>query len=695
MKEYSADLIRNIGFIAHAEVGKTSLAEAILFAAGETTRLGSVEEGNTISDCGPDEIKRKISISTSLLHCEWKKHKINLLDTPGYSDFIGEVKGALRVVDTGLVLLSGLTGVEVMTEQVWGFAKEYGISRFIFINKLDKEHAAFDQALATAKEAFGGGVLPLQFPVNEGVGFDTVVDLLLMKCLKFKKDRSGTAQISDIPADLKSKADGLREKLIEAAAESDDELLEIYFDKGTLTEEEFNRGLKHGIAQGSVFPVLCGSAGENMGVHQLLGALVDLAPSPLDRPGPVAKNVDTGEEVPLKCDPTASPNLFIFKTISEAHVGELSLFRVYSGVLKSGADLFNPNRDHGEKIGQIYLLNGKTRKEVGNVPCGDLGAVVKLKDSHTGDTLCDRKSSVVLPEIAFPVPVIRTAVVPKSKGDEERISSGLASLHEEDPTFLVHYDPELKQTIISGQGELHLAIIINRLKEKFGVDVTVEEPRIPYRETIQAASEKQYRHKKQTGGRGQFGEVFIRIEHSDRGEGFEFVNKIAGGVIPTKFIPSVEKGIVEAMESGVLGGYPVVDLQVTLFDGKYHPVDSSDIAFKLAGLFAFKGAMKEAKPVLLEPIYDVEVTVPEEYMGDVMGDISSRRGKILGMDSEGKFQLIRAQVPLAELYKYSTSLRSMTAGRGIHRRKFSHYEIVPHEIADRIIAEAEKMKKES
>ena len=695
MKEYSADLIRNIGFIAHAEVGKTSLAEAILFAAGETTRLGSVEEGNTISDCGPDEIKRKISISTSLLHCEWKKHKINLLDTPGYSDFIGEVKGALRVVDTGLVLLSGLTGVEVMTEQVWGFAKEYGISRFIFINKLDKEHAAFDQALATAKEAFGGGVLPLQFPVNEGVGFDTVVDLLLMKCLKFKKDRSGTAQISDIPADLKSKADGLREKLIEAAAESDDELLEIYFDKGTLTEEEFNRGLKHGIAQGSVFPVLCGSAGENMGVHQLLGALVDLAPSPLDRPGPVAKNVDTGEEVPLKCDPTASPNLFIFKTISEAHVGELSLFRVYSGVLKSGADLFNPNRDHGEKIGQIYLLNGKTRKEVGNVPCGDLGAVVKLKDSHTGDTLCDRKSSVVLPEIAFPVPVIRTAVIPKSKGDEERISSGLASLHEEDPTFLVHYDPELKQTIISGQGELHLAIIINRLKEKFGVDVTVEEPRIPYRETIQAASEKQYRHKKQTGGRGQFGEVFIRIEHSDRGEGFEFVNKIAGGVIPTKFIPSVEKGIVEAMESGVLGGYPVVDLQVTLFDGKYHPVDSSDIAFKLAGLFAFKGAMKEAKPVLLEPIYDVEVTVPEEYMGDVMGDISSRRGKILGMDSEGKFQLIRAQVPLAELYKYSTSLRSMTAGRGIHRRKFSHYEIVPHEIADRIIAEAEKMKKES
>ncbi|MBL7075212.1 elongation factor G [candidate division KSB1 bacterium] len=695
MKEYSADLIRNIGFIAHAEVGKTSLAEAILFAAGETTRLGSVEEGNTISDCGPDEIKRKISISTSLLHCEWKKHKINLLDTPGYSDFIGEVKGALRVVDTGLVLLSGLTGVEVMTEQVWGFAKEYGISRFIFINKLDKEHAAFDQALATAKEAFGGGVLPLQFPVNEGVGFDTVVDLLLMKCLKFKKDRSGTAQISDIPADLKSKADGLREKLIEAAAESDDELLEIYFDKGTLTEEEFNRGLKHGIAQGSVFPVLCGSAGENMGVHQLLGALVDLAPSPLDRPGPVAKNVDTGEEVPLKCDPTASPNLFIFKTISEAHVGELSLFRVYSGVLKSGADLFNPNRDHGEKIGQIYLLNGKTRKEVGNVPCGDLGAVVKLKDSHTGDTLCDRKSSVVLPEIAFPVPVIRTAVIPKSKGDEERISSGLASLHEEDPTFLVHYDPELKQTIISGQGELHLAIIINRLKEKFGVDVTVEEPRIPYRETIQAASEKQYRHKKQTGGRGQFGEVFIRIEHSDRGEGFEFVNKITGGVIPTKFIPSVEKGIVEAMESGVLGGYPVVDLQVTLFDGKYHPVDSSDIAFKLAGLFAFKGAMKEAKPVLLEPIYDVEVTVPEEYMGDVMGDISSRRGKILGMDSEGKFQLIRAQVPLAELYKYSTSLRSMTAGRGIHRRKFSHYEIVPHEIADRIIAEAEKMKKES
>lgn len=692
MREYKVEDIRNVGFISHGSAGKTSLAEAVLFTAGQINRLGRVEEGTTVSDYNADEIERKISIMASLLYCDWRNKKINLIDTPGYMDFLGEVKGALRVVDAAVVLLNALSGVEVGTEQVWGFAEEEGIPRLFFVNQLDKEHADFDKAMQMAKERFGDQVLPIQLPLNQGPNFNSVVDLLKMKVLKFQRDKTGKYTLEDIPDDIKSKAEEYREKLIEAAAESDDELLELYLDKGELSEEEIKRGLRKGIIERNIFPLLCGSAVNNIGVSPLLDLIVDFFPSPADVPSVKGFKPKTNEEEERKPDVTQPLSALVFKTISEPHVGEFSLLRVYSGVLSSGDDVLNSNRGISERIGQLYLLNGKMRREIGYINAGDIGAVVKLKDTHTGDTLCDKRNPILLRGIEFPPPVIRVAIEPKSKGDEEKISNGLASLHEEDPSFVVDVDSELRQTVISGQGELHLNILVKRLKNKFGVDVNVVEPKIPYRETLRGVAEVQGKYKKQTGGRGQYGDVWLKIEPLPRGAGFQFVDAIVGGVVPSKYIPAVEKGVVEAMKEGVIAGYPVVDVKVTLYDGSYHPVDSSDIAFKIAGSMAFKKGFKQADPLLLEPIYDVEVFVPEEYMGDVMGDLSSRRGKILGIEDQGPFKLIKAKVPLAELYKYSTTLRSLTAGKGMHRRKFSHYEEVPREISEKIIAHQEKKR---
>ncbi|RMD89591.1 MAG: elongation factor G [Calditrichaeota bacterium] len=692
MREFAINEVRNITLVGHATTGKTSFSEAMLFSAGEIKRLGSVNEGTTTSDYHSDEIERKISISTSILHCEWKNHKINILDTPGYSDFIGEAKGTLRVVDLAAIILNAVSGVEVGTETVWKMAEEYACPRVFIVNLLDKEHADFDKAIAVAKERFGNKVIPVQFPVNQGERFDSVVDILHMKMLKFETNGSGKFTMQEIPSDLQSKADQLRESLIEMAAESDDELLEKFFENGDLTDDELKSGIRTGLLNKSIFPVFCSAATKNIGAQPFMDFLVEYAPSPADRPAEIGVKPGSEEEVKRECKIDAPMSALVFKTISEAHIGELSFFRVFSGKLSSGTEVLNTSRNVTEKIGQLFLMNGKNRKEIGYINAGDIGATVKLKDTHTGNTLSDRRDPVVLKGIDFPEPVIRIAVEPKSKGDEEKISTGLHSLHEEDPTFVVQYDPELRQTIVSGQGELHLDIIIKRLKEKFGVDVNLVEPKIPYRETIRGKSQAQGKYKKQTGGRGQYGDVWLRIEPLPRGGGFEFVDAIVGGVVPSKYIPAVEKGIREAMEEGVIAGYKVTDIKVTLYDGSYHPVDSSDMAFKIAGSLAFKKAFKEAKPVILEPIYDVEVVVPEEFMGDVMGDISSRRGKILGMEAEGPFQVIKAKVPLAELYRYSTTLRSLTQGRGIHRRKFSHYEEVPNEIAQKLIAAAEEEK---
>jgi elongation factor G len=692
VKEYNIDQTRNIGLVSHGGAGKTSLAEAFLFSAGVTNRLGKVDDGNTISDYTDDEMQRKISIGATLLHVEWKNHKINLVDLPGYADFIGEVYGGLRVTEGALVLVSALSGVEVGTEQVWEICQKYNVSRMIFINKLEKEHASFYDSLNQTKERFGMSVTPLQIPIGEGLQFKGVVDLLRMKAFYFEK--GGKIKEDKIPDDLKAKAEEYREKLVEAVAETDDELLEKFFDKGELTDDEIKKGLRIGVVKQKIFPVLCGSALENQGTNLLLDYLVELMPTPSDSAEIKGQDPASKSEKTIKVDPNGPACALIFKTVSEPHVGELSFFKVISGKIKSGDDVYNPATRTTERIGQIYYMNGQDRKEIGIVSAGDLGAFVKLKNTHTGETLCDPKNQILLPPIDFPRPAINMAIRPKSKGDEEKIATGFAKLHEEDPTFIMEVDSDIRQTIIYGQGELHLEVVVDRLKSRFGVEAEIEKPKIPYRETIRKKSEAQGKYKRQSGGRGQYGDVWLKLEPLGRGEEFQFENKIVGGVVPSKYIPSVEKGVLEAMNDGFLAGYRVVDVKVTLYDGTFHEVDSSDMAFKIAGSMGFKNAATKANPVLLEPIYNIEVKVPEEFMGDVMGDLSARRGKILGMDPDGNFQRIKAQVPLAELYKYSTSLRSMTQGRGIHSREFSHYEEIPKELADKVIQESKREKEE-
>jgi elongation factor G len=693
LKAYKTDQLRNIAAGAHGGAGKTSLAEAMVFNMGETNRIGNIEQGTTISDYNADEIERQISINTALLHGDTNDHKLNIIDTPGYPDFFGEVVGAFRAVESVLVVVSATGSVEVGTEMVWDEAEKLGLPRMIVINKLDKENLDYDSVYNSIHESFGHKIVSAQFPVKVGPGFNSIVDLIRMKLMKFSTDGSGNYTEEEIPDDLKAKADDLHLKLIEAVAESDDSLMERYFEAGELTEEEFRGGLRRAILNHEVYPVFCVSATTNVGVRRLNDVIANFAPAPSDIEAIPALD-KSGKETEKKTNITEPASALVFKTISEDHVGELSYLKVLSGAVKSGDDLLNSTQGKGERTGQLFILNGKNKTSVDRLIAGDLGAVVKLKATHTGDTLCAKSGEVQFPKIAFPEPKIRTAIIPKAKGDEEKISVGLHALHEEDPTFISEFDSELKQTIISGQGEMHLAIILKRLNQKYHVEVSEEEPKIPYRETIKSKSEAQGKYKKQSGGRGQYGDCHLRLEKVPRGEGFEFVDAIVGGVIPGKFIPAVEKGIVERMEKGVIAGYQVVDVRVTCFDGSYHNVDSSEMAFKVAASMGFQKAFMSASPVLLEPIYDITVKVPEEYMGDVMGDISGRRGKIMGMDTEGKFQVIRAKVPLSELFKYSTALRSMTSGRGIHNRAFSHYDEVPGDVKEKIIEQAKKEKEE-
>ncbi|HYQ85824.1 MAG TPA: elongation factor G [Bacteroidota bacterium] len=697
MKDYPSELIRNLALAGHGGSGKTTFSEACLFAAGSTTRLGKVEEGNTVSDYHADEVERQISINASLMHCEWKGAKLNILDSPGYTDFTGEVKCCLRVADTALIFLKAVEGAEVGTEIVWQHSREFGNGVVFIVNKLDNENSDFEGVLAAAKSRFSHDLIPVQFPVNQGLQFESVIDVLRMKMLQYGRDGKGRYSELEIPAEYKAKAEEMHEQLVEQIAESDETLLDKFIEKGLLTEQEIKLGLRTALRTRKIFPLLCSAAAQTMGVAAIMDFLVEYAPSPADM-GPVmgaSAASKQQEQLVVKCDPRAQPALFVFKTMSEPHVGELSFFRVYSGSVTPGMDLVNEANNKSERLAQLFVMNGKERKEIGRVSAGDIGAVVKLKDTHTNNTLSSRSFPVILPPIKFPEPVISMAIVAKSKGDEDRIATGLHALHEEDPTFVMTVDPELHQTVISGQGELHLQIIIKRLKAKYGVDVDMVEPKVPYRETIRGrANEVEYKHKKQTGGRGQFGHIWIKLEPLPRGKGFEFEDAIVGGVVPGRFIPAVEKGIVEAMVSGVMAGYKVVDVKVTLFDGSYHDVDSDDHSFKTAGRMAFKKGFREAKPILLEPIYEIEVMVPEDHMGDVLGDISSRRGKILGMDTDGSHQIIRALVPLKELFRYSTNLRSMTQGRGIHRQKFNHYEEMPREIAEKIMTEHAKEKVE-
>lgn len=695
MKEYNADAIRNVAFIGHGGSGKTSLSEIILFTAGEINRIGTIAEGNTVSDSTPNEVEKQISISTSLLHFEWNNTKINLLDTPGYTDFIGDVKSAMKVCDSAVMVLKAVEGVEVGSENTAKFINEYNLSSAIIINKVDNEHSNFIQTFNQAKERLTPSAIVVSFPVNEGLAVDTVIDIVKMKAITYGEAGSKNITEKEIPDDLKAEAETYRLELIEKVAETTEELMNKYFEEGNLSDEDLEKGIKLAILKRNLTPVFALSASKGVGVDNFLDFVSKYFPSPADRGGETAILKTDGKEVLIKPDPSGEPVLFVFKIISEQHVGELSLFKVYSGTVNAGLDLINQNNDKSERLSQLSILNGHKRKEVNKIAAGDLGAVVKLRDTHTNNTLSSKNFSVQIKPIIFPEAVIRGAIIPKAKGDEDKIASGLHTLHEEDPSFNVKFDPELSQTIISGQGELQLSLAIKRLKERYSVDVDLVEPKIPYRETIKGRVEDvEYKHKKQSGGRGQYGHVHFKIEPLSRGKGFEFVDAIVGGVVPGRFIPAVEKGIIETMTKGVLSGNQVVDVKVTLFDGTYHNVDSDEMSFKLAAAQCFKKGFLEAKPVLLEPIYEIEVTVPEEYMGDVMGDISSRRGKILGMDSDGHFQIIKANVPLAELYKYSSHLRSLTQGRGVHKRKFAYYEEVPKEVEQKIIEEYKKSREE-
>ena len=687
MKNYAAKDIRNFAIVGHGGSGKTTLSEAMLSRSGKINRIGSIESGTTTSDYHHDEHQRQISIHSSPLHLEWDDIKFNLIDTPGYLDFIGEAISSLAVVDAAVVVVHAVNGIEVGTEQVWNYASNYKLPKIIVVNGLDREHTQFDQILQQAKSNFGSNVFPLQLPVNAGPGFNQVVDVLRSELITYSTDGSGKYSEEELPEEWQEKIKGLHEELIEYVAESDDTLLEKFFEEGSLSEEEMREGLHRAIQDQVFIPIFCTAATENIGAARLMDFISKYGSSPVDRATVQAENVNSEETVDVALDGSA-PVVHVFKTISEAHVGELSFFRVYSGSVSTGMDLQNTTRGNSERFGQMFLMNGKDRTSVPSLNAGDIGAVVKLKDTHTGNTLTGPSNKVKLSSVKLPNSNIHLGIRSKSKGDEERIAMGLSTIHEEDPTFIYRVDPELHQTVLSGQGELHLQVSIDRLKRKFNVDVETFKPRIPYRETIRGKGSSKYRHKKQSGGAGQFAEVWMRVESKPRGEGIEFTHSLVGQSVDRVFVPSVEKGVNFACTDGVLAGYRVVDLKVDFYDGKQHPVDSKDIAFQMAGKQAFREAFMDAQPCLLEPILNIEIRVPDNFMGDVMGDMSSRRGKIIGMDAEGESQLIRAQAPQSEMYQYSTALRSLTGGRGIHSEEFSHYEEVPRDMETKVVAAA-------
>ena len=690
MKKYSIDRIRNIVLVGHQSSGKTMLAEAIAFDTGVITRFGQVEDGNTLLDSTPDEIERKISITAGLTFVEIDKTKVNLLDTPGYDDFVGGVLSCLPGVEGGVVVMSAENGVEIGTENTWKYLDRYDLPRIVCVNKMDKEHADFKKCLDGAQQHLGAKVMPLFLPIGQGESFKGLVDILRKKAYTYTGS-DGKYTEEDVSADMAGEVDELRQGLMDFAAETDDSLLEKFLEGGELTDEELTRGLAVGCLAGSLVPLIPVSSIGNIGIRQLMNLVVDMLPAPTWRKELMTE--EEGKKIEIRPDgPTLS---YVFKSLSEKHIGDLSFIRSYAGDLAVGADLYNANTESSERIGQVYFIQGKNRVETDAIGPGDIGAAVKLKSAKMNQTLCERSGAVVIKAPEFPQPSLHTAIVAKDKNDVDKVGTGLNRLHEEDPTFNVRIDSELRQTILSGQGELHFEVILSKLKRKHSVEVEMVVPKIQYRETVTSTAEAQGKYKKQSGGRGQYGDVHIRLEPQAREAGFEFNNAIVGGVVPSKYIPAVEKGVVAAMKNGILAGYPVQGVNVTLYDGSYHNVDSSDNAFKVAGSLGFKNAAALAKPVILEPVMDVEVLVPDEYMGDIMGDLSMRRGKIQGTEQEGSLQKIKAQVPLAELYRYSTMLRSMTQGRAIHRREFSHYDEVPHEVAQKLIAGSEAAKEES
>ncbi|HLF28424.1 MAG TPA: elongation factor G [Anaerolineae bacterium] len=685
MKEYKIDALRNIVLLGHGSAGKTTLGEALLYNAGAITRMGRVEEGATVADFDEEEIRRRISLNTALLPIEWKDHKLNLLDTPGFPDFMGEVKGAVRVAEAALILVDSVAGVEVGAELAWSYCDERNLPRLVLISKMDRENANFQRALDSLRQSFHANFVPLFLPIGAQSTLAGIIDLIKLKARQGAKGES-----VDIPADRQDEAAELRGKLVEAAAEGDDELIMKYLDGQELSPEEIAYGLRAAIRNRTLIPVLCAASLSNIGVSALLDALLDYVPSPLNA-GPItATRSGNSAEVQLDPKPDAPLAALVFKSTADPFVGRLTYFRIYNGTLSSDSRVFNSTRNTEERIGQLYVMRGKEQLPVGSLGPGDIGVVAKLSVTVTGDTLSTKESAVVLAPPTYPDPIISVAVEPKSQADSAKMGPTLTKLVEEDPTLRWHHEPSIKQTLLEGMGDNHLDVAIRRAHGKFGVDLLTHPPKVAYRETITKTAETTYRHKKQTGGAGQFAEVAMRVEPSEPGTGYEFIWEVFGGAISQSFQSSIEKGIKSVMENGAVAGYPIVDVKCAIVDGKEHPVDSKPIAFETAGREAFKQAVLNANPVLLEPIVNLRVVVPENYMGDVIGDLNTKRARVQGMDQDGGKTIVVATAPLAEVQRYATDLRSLTQGRGVFAMKFDHYEQAPSHIAQAIIDKAKK-----
>lgn len=685
MKEYSPAEIRNIALIAHGGTGKTTLSEAMLFRAGVISRLGHVEEGTTSSDFDADEIKRKISVNLSLLPLEWKGTKINLLDTPGYADFVGEEKSGLRAVDGAILVIDASAGVQVGSEYAWQFADERKLPRLVFINRIDRENADFDRTVDSVCTRFGKRCAPLELPIGAQDQFKGVVDLISMKAYNGENAEEGS-----VPADVADRANMYRERLVEAIAETDDDLIAKFLEGEELAEAELRIGLRKGVLAGAIVPILVGAANREIGVISLLDSIVQYLPSPAEVGAVQAQDPASGKQIEFQPDPAAPLAAFVFKTTADPYVGRLSFVRIYAGALKSDSQIWNANRNHAERVGQIFFQHGKTQEPVHQIGAGDIGVIPKLSETTTGETLCTREHPVVLEPTKLPPPAFSASVTPKTKQDADKVSASLHRIAEEDPTLSVGRDHDTGELILSGVGESHVEVAAEKMHRKFGVGVDLKTPRVAYKETITLSTNSEYRHKKQTGGAGQFGQVTLHLEPQPRGAGVEFAEKVVGGAVPREFFPAVEKGVREAASEGVIAHYPLVDVKVTLVDGKYHPVDSKAIAFEIAGMQAVKQGVQQAKPVLLEPIMRLQIHVPESYTGDVISDLNTKRAKVHGMTPDDGVTIIEAEAPQAEIQRYATDLRSITQGRGTFTAEFGHYEEVPAHVAQKVIDEAKK-----
>jgi len=684
MKVYDAASIRNVAVVGHGGSGKTQLISALLFASGMVNRLGKVDEGNTVTDYDEEEIARKHTLAASLAYVEWNKSKINLIDTPGFGNFFSDARAAMRVSEGALLVVDAVAGVEVQTEKAWNSAEELELPRIVALNRLDRERASLERSLESLRQSCGRSVIPIQLPIGEEKNFKGVVDLVAMKAYTFATDGSGKMTEGAIPGDMNDAATAAREALVEMVAEADEQLMEKFFDAGTLTQEELVNGLKQAVQRAKIFPLVCTSGMDNLGIQPLLDAIVAYVPSPVDRP---FKAVDSaGAAVEGKADEKAPYGAFVWKTVADPFAGRITMFRVYQGSLKSDTTVQNATQGSPERLGHLVHMQGKTQTSVPEIKAGDIGAVAKLKDTRTNDTIADKSANLRFAPLSFPEAVLSYAIEPKSRGDEDKISTSMHRLEEEDPTIKYGRDPQTHDLLLAGQGQLHIEVTVAKLKRRFGVEVLLKPPRIPYRETITAKADAHGRHKKQTGGHGQFGDCKIRMEPLPRGSEFEFVDEIFGGSIPRQFIPAVEKGIQESRQRGYLAGYPVVDFRVVLVDGQYHDVDSNELSFKTAGWLAFKDGMSKARPTLLEPIMNVEVYAPSDYAGDLMGDLNGRRGRIGGMEPRGQMTAIKAQVPMSEMLTYEQHLTSVTGGRGSYHMEFSHYDEVPQHQQQKIIA---------